>query len=550
MGVPRGLAGDMEDEAKERDLAMLRQLGNAYGQSARAIDREILSLEEKIAHAQEAGEAIPPGWLYQQGRLSSLRDQTERQLDKYGLYADEVITATQTEALEAGTVEAIKLIADGANVPDNINPLDTFAKLPDRAINAQIGKTQDGTPFSEVLGRYSKDVSERMTQTLVEGLALGRGSEKIARDLRDITGQGFYQSFRLARTEVMGSYRSAKLETFRENAEAVEEWEWLTGKDETVCDFCAEMDGQRFPLDEEFDTHPNCRCSPVPVTKSWEELLGTQAPGPEDQEDVDAIPTDDQLKEMADTARQELEEVDRDYRQGIGDINTELDSLVDRMTQAYRDDNMDEYFRLLPTKDALQKERRRLAEGLDGALRGRLSVDKGVRAFVEYSGNKKYGKGVEAFRDLVDDRVLKGSQVNIKGLPGRNRRSFYRDGEGVFMGTDNPQTVVHELGHWLEHGNPDLYDQTQKFHARRTAGEPIQKLRDIYPKSGYDSWETARADQYINAYMGKEYGRQGSSEILSMGLEMFYADPLKLARKDPDYFDFIYSLVRGGMPEK
>ncbi len=35
------------------------------------------------------------------------------------------------------------------------------------------------------------------------------------------------------------------------------------------------------------------------------------------------------------------------------------------------------------------------------------------------------------------------------------------------------------------------------------------------------------------------------SEILSMGLECFYNDPIKLATKDPEMFDFIFNVARG-----
>ena len=35
------------------------------------------------------------------------------------------------------------------------------------------------------------------------------------------------------------------------------------------------------------------------------------------------------------------------------------------------------------------------------------------------------------------------------------------------------------------------------------------------------------------------------SEILSMGLEYFYNDPIKLATKDPGMFVSIYNAVRG-----
>jgi hypothetical protein len=55
---------------------------------------------------------------------------------------------------------------------------------------------------------------------------------------------------------------------------------------------------------------------------------------------------------------------------------------------------------------------------------------------------------------------------------------------------------------------------------------------------GYNKSEKTRRDKFLDPYMGKDYGRT-ATEILSMGLEMFYADPVQLAENDPDYFDFI-----------
>ena len=43
--------------------------------------------------------------------------------------------------------------------------------------------------------------------------------------------------------------------------------------------------------------------------------------------------------------------------------------------------------------------------------------------------------------------------------------------------------------------------------------------------------------------MGKRYAN-GDTEIISMGLEYFYSDPLKLAKDDPDYFMFMYDVLR------
>jgi hypothetical protein len=44
--------------------------------------------------------------------------------------------------------------------------------------------------------------------------------------------------------------------------------------------------------------------------------------------------------------------------------------------------------------------------------------------------------------------------------------------------------------------------------------------------------------------MGKDSADDGSTEILSMGMELMYRNPVYLAKNDPEMFDFIYSVVR------
>ncbi|MBE3128383.1 MAG: AAA family ATPase [Actinobacteria bacterium] len=46
------------------------------------------------------------------------------------------------------------------------------------------------------------------------------------------------------------------------------------------------------------------------------------------------------------------------------------------------------------------------------------------------------------------------------------------------------------------------------------------------------------------ANLGHALSLKDFSEILSMGLEYFYNDPIKLTTKDPGIFDSIYNAVR------
>jgi SPP1 gp7 family putative phage head morphogenesis protein len=53
----------------------------------------------------------------------------------------------------------------------------------------------------------------------------------------------------------------------RYKEDGVEKVEWLACADEHVCEYCEEMDGQQFPIDDHPDcpADPFCRCTWTPV---------------------------------------------------------------------------------------------------------------------------------------------------------------------------------------------------------------------------------------------------------------------------------------------
>jgi SPP1 gp7 family putative phage head morphogenesis protein len=81
----------------------------------------------------------------------------------------------------------------------------------------------------------------------------------------------------IARTETLGAYRSAAAITYRANSDVVESWTWQAALG-SACEICIALHGQVFPLEEEQDTHPNCRCTMIPQTRTWESLGFPDAP--------------------------------------------------------------------------------------------------------------------------------------------------------------------------------------------------------------------------------------------------------------------------------
>lgn len=74
------------------------------------------------------------------------------------------------------------------------------------------------------------------------------------------------------RTATFTAYRSAKLQTYRNNSHIVNSWVWHSAANERTCAVCWSLHGSVHSLDEEMSSHNNCRCSMVPKTKTWKEL--------------------------------------------------------------------------------------------------------------------------------------------------------------------------------------------------------------------------------------------------------------------------------------
>jgi len=145
--------------------------------------------------------------------------------------------------------------------------------------------------------------------------------------------------------------------------------------------------------------------------------------------------------------------------------------------------------------------------------------------------------GFDDYNKLVGHQVTDGQRLLI--YPTIEGRSFHAQGTANMSSDSGKKTMIHEAGHWLEHKDANIHTKALAFYDRRTSGEKANWLGDSYAKT-----EVSRSDKFPHPYSGKDYQRK-STEIVSMGLEHLYANPLQFARKDPDYFTFMVDLVRG-----
>ena len=182
----------------------------------------------------------------------------------------------------------------------------------------------------------------------------------------------------------------------------------------------------------------------------------------------------------------------------------------------------------------------------------------------------------DRFRRMVKDWPDQEKQLDFGIVPGRAYAQSTGGGNTFISieGIDGSLgTIVHEMGHALEHANIDILRESMEFVYQRTKNEKARRLRDIYKGAGYDKREIARIDEFIDAYIGKDYSLDlkilnkhfgknfdkdywgyiespydknkyvGGGELVSMGLEVMSENPIWFANTDAGHFDFIFERV-------
>lgn len=180
-------------------------------------------------------------------------------------------------------------------------------------------------------------------------------------------------------------------------------------------------------------------------------------------------------------------------------------------------------------------------------------------------------KGLAEFNALVSDQFLKDVTFGVKRLPNRRKngwtykgRAFYLDKQLSLGINEEITTMIHETAHGLEQLNPDILDAAVRFYEHRTKGEPFIKLSKLTGNSNYRADEVAKKDKFLEPYDGKKpyVERRGkwnpvtrqyenitekivATEIVTRGMEYLWQNPAQFASEQPEYFDFIYKILRG-----
>lgn len=168
---------------------------------------------------------------------------------------------------------------------------------------------------------------------------------------------------------------------------------------------------------------------------------------------------------------------------------------------------------------------------------------------------KPSGKTFEAVKEavgLLPKDWLDASIARGKVALGTSKRGEYKPGENATIKLTSKSEPwkklangIHEFVHRMEDILPGIVRREGELYDRRTKGEPLQEMRKFYPGEGYSKAELTRVDDFVEPYMGKDtskYGHADYYEILSVGIQMMYTEPNRLA-KDKEYFNFVAGVL-------
>lgn len=207
-----------------------------------------------------------------------------------------------------------------------------------------------------------------------------------------------------------------------------------------------------------------------------------------------------------------------------------------------REDRFDYWFGLVSNRPVMDYEQS--AELLVGILSQvrEMGIPADVNIVKHLSNSKSaMRKNVEwAYNKYPSSWIRKSVEKGEMSIR-KASRGYYSDWRNLIVisgngGDGSNRTAVHELGHRFERSVPGLLKKEQEFYDRRTEGEKL-----VWLGSGYDKDEMTRKDDFIDEYMGKDYGGR-AYELVSMGFQHAYTNPAKLS-EDEDMEQWVYGLL-------
>lgn len=256
---------------EKQDRRALQRLVEAYERVYGKLKVNIDLLMAKIELEQPT-----KSQLTKMPEYKALMNKIEEEVSDYQvILEDEIEGLTQGAVNYAGRDTSRLLIAISAALGIAL----TFNRLPTPEAKSFVDFLAEDSPLYQRMDKIAGFAGQRVSEIILESIALGRNPRETARLIRDELGMTLTDALRMARTAQLWAYREATLANYRNNSEIVNGWYWFAALEKDPCMACIAEHGTFHTLDEVLDDHYNGRCAmlpairglPNPVTQSGED---------------------------------------------------------------------------------------------------------------------------------------------------------------------------------------------------------------------------------------------------------------------------------------
>ena len=263
----RTLAQEQKAQLIAREQAIAHQIDAAYSGMWRTLAHKLLRLLDEMQQAEQAAAArgVPFHallWVKQIRRLDTLLASAQGDMHSFVQAALQLVQGGLPWAVYHGQQDAQALMEASFDNRVGIR----FGQPSAQALNQL---SQRNVSFKGM----TEDAVTVVRRRLLAGLALGENPRSVARAIESgMRGVSRSRALTIARTEMVSSYRDAAILNYRANSDVVRGWTWSAAP--TACDICLGLNGSHHSLSEEFESpHSQCRCSPIPDTVSYDDIL-------------------------------------------------------------------------------------------------------------------------------------------------------------------------------------------------------------------------------------------------------------------------------------
>lgn len=186
--------------------------------------------------------------------------------DAAGIAIDTTTAVAQTSA--TATAQSLSAAVGGQVA---IGVLPTAGYLETLVSNVII----QGAVQADWWSRQSDDTAFKFQSAVRQGLVGGETNQQIVKRVRGTMEISRRNAETLVRTSAQSVANTTREKMFQDNSDVISGREWCATLDRRTCPTCGALDGKKWPLNvttPNIPAHFSCRCSMVPILKTWREL--------------------------------------------------------------------------------------------------------------------------------------------------------------------------------------------------------------------------------------------------------------------------------------